>query len=50
MSTYASGDLTDPDNQLQLQQALAKMQEVYETLSKVISDTKSTVLAIIQGS
>ncbi|NJN46706.1 MAG: hypothetical protein HC808_09755 [Candidatus Competibacteraceae bacterium] len=48
ISTAASGDLTDPANQLQLQQALAEYQETYGTYSAIISDMKSTVMSIIQ--
>ncbi|MCB1809662.1 MAG: hypothetical protein KDJ99_32200 [Candidatus Competibacteraceae bacterium] len=41
-------DASDPDQQIQMQQALAKYEEVYGLLSAVISDMKTTCMSIIQ--
>lgn len=48
ITTLSQGDMTDPENLMQMQQALAKYQEVYGALSAIISDMKSTAMSIIQ--
>ncbi|MCP3877877.1 MAG: hypothetical protein GY701_05710 [Sulfitobacter sp.] len=48
VSTLEQGDVTDPTNELQLQQAMNKYQEVYGTLSAILADMKSTCMSIIQ--
>lgn len=48
VTTLSQGDMTDPENLIQMQQALAKYQEVYGALSAMISDIKSTAMSIIQ--
>ena len=41
-------DVSDPDDQLAMQQALAKQQEAYGLLSAIIASLKTTVMSIIQ--
>ena len=48
VTTLSQGDMTDPENLIQMQQALAKYQEVYGALSAIISDMKTTAMSIIQ--
>lgn len=48
VTTLSQGDMTDPENLMKMQQALAKYQEVYGALSAIISDMKSTAMSIIQ--
>jgi hypothetical protein len=48
VTTLSQGDMTDPENLIEMQQALAKYQEVYGALSAIISDMKTTAMSIIQ--
>ena len=44
----SSGDLTNPSNEIQLQEYMYEMESEYETISAVISDYKTVALAIAQ--
>lgn len=48
ISDSLHGDLSNPENLLQLQQQMTQYQEVYSTLSSVLSDVKQTAMSIIQ--